>query len=256
MPLPVYMAMTEAEFRGCSVFPQHLGWMACHFSPYGKGLSNIPETLPPGSLLIVNDRTPPQGHDPAYLAKQLCDAVDCLSAFGVLLDFQRPGQQEIAAITNAIRQALPCPVVVSHHYADNGAVLLPPVPPNKSLTEYLTPWKGQDIWLELSLEGLALTLTDSGCIAENSSESPIPCPLQDETLHCHYGITLHENSAQFFLQRTDDDLHKLLQQAEALGVKAAIGLYQELAACSICPQSCIDSDRPQYKEAGYGKHLS
>lgn len=237
MPLPVYLAMTEAEFRGCSELPEHLGWMACHFSPYGKGLSNIPEILPPGSLLIVNDRTPPQGHDPDYIVEQLLEAVDSLSATGVLLDFQRPGQQEIAAIGHAIGNALPCPVIVSHHYADTcqGAVLLPPLPPNKPLTEYLTPWQTREIWLELSLEGLALTLTEAGCKVESCDQSPIPCTLQDEALHCHYGIALQEKSAAFYLQRTDEDILQLLRQAEIMGIKAAVGLYQELVACSICP---------------------
>lgn len=258
MPLPVYMAMTEAEFRGCSELPEYSGWMACHFSPYGKGLSNIPEILPPDSLLIVNDRTPPQGHDPDYIAAQLLEAVDKLSVFGVLMDFQRPDQQEISDIAHAIGKALPCPVIVTHHYANacQGPVLLPPLPPNKSLTEHLAPWKGKELWLELSLEGIALTLTENGCKAESCEHSPIPCPLQDEALHCHYGIALQEKSAMFYLHRTDEDILRLLEQAETMGVKAAVGLYQELAACSICPQRRIDSDRPQYKEAGYGKHLS
>ena len=52
MAMDVFLAMTAAEICGNRNLPANLGWMACHFSPYGTGLSNLPKQLPPSSLLI------------------------------------------------------------------------------------------------------------------------------------------------------------------------------------------------------------
>lgn len=229
MPLPFYLAMTEQEFRSAPKLPRHLGWMACHFSSYGKGLTNIPKELPEASLLIVNDRTPPQGHDPQYIARQLAETAHALSIQGVLLDLQRTYNEETAEIVREIMRALPCPVAVSDLYAEigNGAVFLPPVPLNKAIGDYLAPWKGRDIWLEMAKEGLSLTLTEGGCVSETIHEYPKPNSLTDSHLHCHYSITLSDASALFCLERTKDDTEALLKDAMALGVTTAVGLYQE-----------------------------
>ena len=48
MAIGRYFAMTAAEIRGCSALPAGIAWMACHFSPYGTGLSNLPPELPEG----------------------------------------------------------------------------------------------------------------------------------------------------------------------------------------------------------------
>ena len=64
MAITPFLAMTAAEMRNISVCPPKIAWMACHFSPYGLGLSNMPKDLPSNSLLIVDDYTPPSGHDP------------------------------------------------------------------------------------------------------------------------------------------------------------------------------------------------
>ena len=71
MAIPLYLAMTAREFRICKTVPANMAWMACHFSPYGTGLSNLPTSLPPGSMIILNDRTPICGHDPELIAAQL-----------------------------------------------------------------------------------------------------------------------------------------------------------------------------------------
>ena len=49
------LAMTAAEL-GAAPLPSHPAWMACHFSPYSTGLTNLPPKLPQDSLLILNDR--------------------------------------------------------------------------------------------------------------------------------------------------------------------------------------------------------
>ena len=71
MAMDVFLAMTAAEIYGNRNLPANIGWMACHFSPYGTGLSNLPKRLPASSLLIVDDITPIRGHDPPYILDQL-----------------------------------------------------------------------------------------------------------------------------------------------------------------------------------------
>ena len=89
MAIAPFLAMTAAEMHSCASLPEKVAWMACHFSPYGLGLSNLPKTLPPGSLLMMDDITPPQGHDPDLIAAQLEECVQKFQCSGVLLDFQR-----------------------------------------------------------------------------------------------------------------------------------------------------------------------
>lgn len=224
-----YIAMTAAEIRSCTSLPPKIGWMACHFSPYGTGLTNLPAALPPGALLILNDRTPVAGHDPERIFDQLAETADALKCDSVLLDFQRDSA-EIPAIIDKILK-LPCPVIVSENYAKDGdfPVFLPPVPLNQRIDEYIAPWQGREVWLDAALDGLQITVTERG-----STYSPLPhlekpdCPFREEALHCHYGITLSESEAVFTLQRTPDDLAELLAEAEKMGVTHSVGLYQEL----------------------------
>ena len=59
MAIAPFLAMTAAEMQNSSQLPPKIAWMACHFSPYGLGLSNLPKELPSDSLLMVDDITPP-----------------------------------------------------------------------------------------------------------------------------------------------------------------------------------------------------
>lgn len=227
-----YLAMTAAEIRNFPNFPREIAWMACHFSPYGLGLSNLPSSLPPDSLLIVDDITPIHGHDPDWIAAQLRECAEALACRGVLLDFQRPDCEETAKLVKTLTTSLPCPVGVFDSYADglDCPVFLPPVPPSTPLAEYLAPWEGREIWLELALDGEIITLSEQG--AEVTPLSHAEWEEQgfaEDELHCHYKITLEENSARFTLWRTREDLDGLIEEAENLGVSCCVGLYQELA---------------------------
>ena len=150
---------------------------------------------------------------------------------GVLLDFQRPGYDEAGHLAGQLSEALPCPVGVSALYGRglNCPVFLPPVPPDVSLADYLAPWNGREIWLELALDGETITLTPAGAIT-----APLPPSAQhaggyrDEKLRCHYQIHTDADSARFTLFRTPEDLDELLIEGESLGVTRAVGLYQEL----------------------------
>ena len=230
MALPLYLAMTAAEMQEITPLPKAFAYMACHFSPYGTGLSNLPPWLPAGSMLILNDRTPICGHDPGLIAAQLAETVEQWRCSSLLLDFQRPGREEAAILAKHLVEVLPCPVGLSAPYADGifCPVLLPPPPLDEPLDRYFAPWQSRDIWLEAALDGLQLTLTAEGCKA-----TPIPFPalsggFVEEQLHCHCQIQAHPDRAEFILYRTREDLAALLEEAESLGVTAAVGLWQEL----------------------------
>ena len=231
MAIQRYLAMTAAEIGTNQPLPPKIGWMACHFSPYGTGLSNCPGELPAGSLLILNDRTPIHGHDPRQIAEQLENCITRLDCGGLLLDFQRPGVQETADLVRYLAQVLPCPVAVSDLYSDEAdcPVFLPPVPLHVSPADHLAPWQGREVWLEMALDGEVITLTEAG-----TQFGPLPAGegfengFREEKLHCHYRIDVTEDTARFTLRRTKEDLDSLLEEAEGLGVTTAVGLFQEL----------------------------
>lgn len=230
MAIRPFLAMTAAEIGTFSPdIP--ICWMACHFSPYSLRLSNLPRSLPPGSLLMLDDITPIHGHDPDIICRQLEQCVATHSCCGLLLDFQRPENAETAALVEKLTRSLPFPVAVSDLYIahSRGPVFLPPVPPSVSLSSYLAPWRDREIWLDLSLAGEVLTLTEQG-----ASITPHPFPneeemvLFDSDLHCHYRIDMEDDRVCFTLRRSWEDLLELLSEAETLGVTTAVGLYQEL----------------------------
>lgn len=228
MAINCYLAMTAAEIRHRQLLPEHLGWMACHFSSYGTGLSNLPASLPQNAMLILNDRTPISRHDPERILAQLLALIATNHCGCVLLDFQRPDNLETAALVQVLASGLPCPWAVSEHYAtDSGAVFLPPIPMDINPETYLQPWTGREIWLEAALENCVLTLTEDGCTAVPHTDLP-PDGLIDRNLHCHYTVTGADRAAMFHLWRTQEDLDTLLCAAESLGVTQAVGLWQEL----------------------------
>lgn len=230
MPLPIYLAMTAAEFRQKSSFSGSIAWMACHFSPYGTGLSGHPETLPAGSMLIVNDRTPVCGHDPALITSQLVQLVEQFGCSRVLLDLQRPGEAETVQIVKAVLKALPCPVGVSECYAENLScpVFLPPVPLLQSPEAYLAPWVQREIWLETALSCGSYQVSAQGCRSLPYSPGEKQNIRRDDRLFCQYSIESGKDTVTFSLTRTAADLQALYQAVEPLGVSCLVGLYQEL----------------------------
>lgn len=230
MAMQQFLAMTGAEILEKEVLPSKVAWMACHFSPYATGLSNIPRNLPAGSMVIVNDRTPVCGHDPELIAEQLRFMADNICCSGILLDFQRPNVPESAVIAQAILDKMSCPVGITECYAQtlDCPVFLAPIPHHLPPEEYLSPWQGREIWLETALDGTQITVTETG-----SSYTPLPFPEpaklshQDDELHCHYDIAVENDLIRFHLYRKPDDLLPLLTAAEKFGVTRAVGLYQE-----------------------------
>lgn len=224
----VFLAQTGGEMT--NGLPKKLAYMALHFSPYGKGLSNIPGALPKGSILLLDDSTPPTNHDPRLVTEQLKQLTAQFSPAAVLLDFQRPVTKEPEMMVGCIAKALPCPVGVTESYAkDLGCpVFLPPPPANKALADYIAPWKQQGVYLEIAPEGLEITVTET--CSTIRQVYPVPdLPMADNRLHCHYQVEVLQDRAVFTVCRYKEDLLELVQEAETMGVLGCVGLYYELS---------------------------
>ena len=231
MAIRQYLAMTASEIAAASPLPPQIAWMACHFSPYGMGLSNQPHKLPKGSLLILNDRTPIHLHDPLLVACQLSSLLQRLSCAGLLLDFQRPGCGETGRLCAFLSDTLPFPVVVSSRYAryTDSPVFLPSLPCHIPLEKFIAPWRGREIWLELAPDCRELLVTSQGCqVRSIPYPEAAPAFLHDEMLHCRYRPQVTPTQAVFTLLRTREDLACLLSPAEHLGITTTVALYQEL----------------------------
>lgn len=229
MPIPCYLALTAAEFANTTLLPEKIAWMACHFSCYGTGLSNLPKQLPEGSLIILNDRTPADKHDPSRILAQLSELEDTLKPDGFLLDFQRNDMAFNKKIAQILTEELSSPVGVTAQYAEdlNCPIFLEPPPLHMALTEYTASWAGREIWLDAALETRTYTVTADGCKIEDADNTCLPEPVfMEESLFCRYHTELLEDAAIFTLQRTKEDLNALLEQI--FGISRAVGLYQQL----------------------------
>lgn len=235
MAIDCYLAMTAAEIASAPSLPGKLGYMACHFSPYSTGLSNFPHWLPPGAMLLLTDRTPIRGHDPELISRQLSEYIKVHGCSSLLLDFQRGEYEETHQLVRHLTEALPFPVAVSAAYgADlDCPILLPPAPPDTPLADHLSPWQGREVWLELALDSLCITVAPGGSHFSPAPPDSSPLPFRDGRLHCHYRTEVSTDRAVFTLRRTPGDLAPFLEEAEGLGVALAVGLYQELGIFSM-----------------------
>ena len=244
MEIPFYLAMTASEFAGCSTLPQKAAWMACHFSPYGTGLTNLPTSLPTGSILILNDRIPILHHDQSRITEQLHMTIDAMNCSALLLDFQQQDVEKLQDLTIHLTGSLPCPVASTQWYARDhaGPVFLPPCPHHVHLEEHIRDWNDREIWLDLAIDSTILTLTPDGSRESSLPPEQIPdCGFHDDPLHCHYKIETGEDFARFTLWRTTEDLSTLSQEADRLGIRLTVGLYQEWAEAQ--KPACLSADR-------------
>lgn len=233
MALPLYLAMTQTEFQRAASFPNRIAWMACHFSPYGTGLCDFPAKLPRGSAVILDDCIPVGRHDPQTVAEQLAAVAEDMNAGAVLLDFQREEREETRQIARRITDRLPCPVGVSEGYGAglNCPIFLPPIPPDRNWEEYLAPYQGREIWLEVSTRSQIVSVTGDGAMVSDGqrpAEAGFFCP----ELLCRYRAEVAGDRAVFTLWRNEEDIVKMGQQLEGLGVTKLFGLYQELGAAA------------------------
>ena len=231
MVLPLYLAMTPWEMDGCAALPPHPGWMACHFDPDGPGLRDLPDALPPGAMLILNDRFPCRDHDPVRIAAALARSAERLGCGSVLLDFEREPAADAISVVQALREALPCPLAAPPGFIEDldCAVFLPPCPLHVPLEDHLRPWQGRAIWLDLSFRQQTITVTRDGTTYGPAAPADRQGGEYDEILRCQCVTETGPDSISFTLFDTPETLKRKLEQAAALGVTKGVGLYQELS---------------------------
>ena len=229
MALPLYLALTQAEFQNAEPLSGKIAWMACHFSPYGTGLCDLPSRLPKASAVILDDCIPVGRHDAKTVAGQLAAQVESVGAEAVLLDFQREGCEAAQEIAKRIVDHLPCPVGVSERYAEglNCPVFLPPIPPDMDWDGYFAPYEGREIWLEVSTQAETVVVTGNGATVCDGREHKAD-GFKDEELLCRYCMEIAEDQAVFTLWRSEEDIQHMRERIGKFGVTRLFGLYQEL----------------------------
>ena len=231
MFLPIYLAITGQEFPLFTDFPSTLCYLACHFSASGIGLSNLPTVLSPGAIISIDDSTPIVNHNLSAVSRQINDLVEKFQPCGILLDLQRPDNPYAPDMIEAIIHAASCPVAVSHIYAKdhNCAVFLPPLPFRMSVSEYLQPWIGKEIWLEVGSDKEIAIITEKGLCTERVYSIPDNCNhFREPSLLCHYSTHIKPDHIALYFHRTAQDLEELQAQATELGVTKFLGLWQQL----------------------------
>lgn len=230
MGISRYLAITKAEMATFSLPEGYWpGWMACHFSAYGTGLSNFPRKLPSGSMVILNDRTPICGHDHHRIRQQLEQILEENHCSCVLLDFQRPGEPQTQALCEHLAKHLPCPLGVSDLYGEGlpCPVFLAPVPLDQSLDRHLAPWEGREIWLDMAVDAGEFTVTETGSSFQALQPIHQEDGFFDEGLCCSYKSSIFPDRIQFTLWRDISALEALAAKAEAMGVTKLLGLFQQ-----------------------------
>ena len=226
MAIQTILAMTAEEipnapsgFSGGCIF-------GCHYSSTSQTLVGLPSSLPHGWGLILDDENPITAPDISGLVQQLSR----LEPAYIVLDFQRPATPDVLRLAEKIA-ALPCPVSMPPEYGKNlcCSLFLPPIPPHISPEEYLRPWLHRDVWLELALDAVQISVT-----AEGSQMQSFPHAVAtdkahvDSMLHCHYKISHLHDTLQFYCYRTKDDIRQLLRSPLPANVKYGVGFFQEL----------------------------
>lgn len=226
MGIPQYLAMTASEIAGCVRLPEHLAWMNCRFGP--EGLLGLPEALPPGSLLILDDQVPMEALPGPEATEALAEILARFSCRGLVLDFQRPGIDAQLALAAKLPGYLPCPVAAPPEYAAEGcALFLPPVPAEVTIEDYLSPWAGREIWLDTTPAERTLHLTPAGCAVSDAAIPEETEGFYDEALCCVYRIQAANDGFLFRLSRNRRCTQALLERGAKLGVTLAVGLWQE-----------------------------
>lgn len=226
-----YHAMTAAEWLTAPKLPEMPAWMACHFSPYGTGLSNLPKMLPADALIMVSDRISPAGHDAALMVSQLADLTAAFKPAAIVLDLEAPENdfcRELArqccklknvevAVASRYAQDLPCSVFLS-------AAQLWTKP-----EDWLQPWEGRTIWAESVLQRGLVTVTDEGAAyKELPWEEPEEGLAVDEELQVAYRIRETKDAVEVMLWRGRKELDTWMQMLKGLGISRFLGLYQQL----------------------------
>lgn len=220
MAIPVYLAMTSAEIQNTHKIPQNVAyWYPLDF----------PAQPNRDSLLVFTDEEAFRPSKVGIIADNLVASAKSLQCRGILLDFQHENRHENAALVTEL-EARKYPFAVTALYAENRncVIFLPPVPLTATLADYIGPWQGREVWLELAMDGLQITVTAQGSQEYYLSHAPsLNNAHIDQNFHCHYSIESAEDRAVFTLWRTKQDIEAMLNEASALPVRLAVGLWQE-----------------------------
>lgn len=230
MDLSIYLAFTGAEAGAMESYTGKSAWLGCHLSSYNSGITPVPSSLHRCNMLVLTDEIPADGHDPGRVAEELAAYAARLGCERILLDFQRPPSPESTQIVSAVLDMVHCPVGVSE---SNGRelscpVFLSPPPLWTSLEEHHLPWKNREVWLEAGTEDACVTVTNAGSeyrLWDRTGEFPY----FDETVSAAYRLEFTGEAARFYLHRGQKELKHLLYKARELGIRTAVGLYQQLA---------------------------
>lgn len=225
---PCYLALTAAEFLQETQLPEKAAYMACHFSCYGTGLSNLPDNLPDKSLIILNDRTPADRHESKVILSQMEALVEKHAPYGVLLDFQRQDVDVSREVAQLLTGSLPCPVGVTLPYGEelNCPLFLPPPPLHMPLDEHLAAYGDREIWLEVAPETQYYIVTENGCCMQNAEGTELSQTVFSfPPAFCHYCIETSREQIRFTLQRSREDISLLLDSDRR--ITCGIGLYQQ-----------------------------
>ena len=227
MGIPQYLAMTDGEIAACARLPPRLARMGCHFSD--DGLVELPQTLPSGALLVVDDRVPMAAQNPEHILDQLAEALEKLSCTGLLLDFQQKENAPQRELVRLLARELTVPLAAPPAYAAEGCRLfLPPVAADQTVEEALSPWAGKKIWLDTAPAAVRLELTKQGCTRTPLPRMAASGIFKDPGLCCRYSIEPTLNGGfQFTLYRDRCCIEAILEQAAAYGAELAVGLSQE-----------------------------
>lgn len=228
MEIPWFPAITQEEIQKLATLPAQFAWMACHFNPEGNGIMDLPETLPPGCILILNDQIPYHGQSGEVIGQQLTECAQRWSLHGVLLDFERPVSEELRETVRMLVSTLPCPVACGKNLEIEGLVSVIQMPPlSEKPKEYFESKKG--VWLELrkQAEGYRIERDGSKSYSTEEPQGEKLKRLQDTALCVHYHFTVNTENADFVLWRDHKDREKIIEQAKEAGIDTVIGLYQE-----------------------------
>lgn len=230
MDFSIYLAFLPAQRNKMHTLQERAAWLGCRLSPYGEGITGLPPALPEKSMLILTDETPPQGHDPERIARELTENAMNLGADRILLDFQREDLQENRDIAEMVLRLSGIPVGITEQYGRDFdcPVFLSPPPLWTPLEEKAAFWAGRELWLEAVTESALVTVTETG-----SRYAPGNFPLPDdspihERLCLRYRMERSERQRRFTLSRDAGMVRKLMNQAEGLGFTVAVGMWDIL----------------------------
>lgn len=239
MSIALYLAMTATDFSHCPLLPEPVAWMALHFSAGGRGLSNCPAALPPGSLLILDDQIPWAGHS----GDMVCRTVEALllntGSMGLLLDFERPARPEtrsLAAALAACCRDLGRAIAMPPDYLEGGeaAVFLPAPPCYADPAKVMAPWQGREVWLEAALTGYQAEIRAGGVEIQPRQPEALAELAAGEQIFLaprrlfQYVSRGSSRGVTVDLFDTPESLRARLPAWEALGVSLAVGPWRRL----------------------------